>query len=38
MRVTVGTLVGLIASGKTAAEILTLYPYLELEDVTQALK
>ncbi|MCL4266021.1 MAG: DUF433 domain-containing protein [Anaerolineae bacterium] len=37
MRVTVGTVVGLVASGHTTAEILALYPYLEEEDVTQAL-
>lgn len=38
MRVTAGMLVGLLASGKTAGEILTLYPYLEAEDITQALR
>ncbi|MBM4155874.1 MAG: DUF433 domain-containing protein [Lentisphaerae bacterium] len=38
MRVTVGMLVGLIASGKTEAEILALYPYIEPDDITQALK
>jgi len=37
LRVTVGTLVGLIASGKTHEQILALYPYLETEDITQAL-
>jgi uncharacterized protein (DUF433 family) len=37
MRVTVGTIVGLIASGKSHAEILTAYPYLEQEDIRQAL-
>lgn len=37
LRVTVGTIVGLIASGKTATEILTLYPYLETGDIEQAL-
>lgn len=36
-RVTVGTIVGLIAHGKTIDEVLTLYPYLEKEDVAQAL-
>ena len=36
MRVTVGTIVGLIASGRTNAEILAAYPYLE-EDIRQAL-
>lgn len=38
MRVTVGMIVGLIASGKTAKDILTLYPYLEEEDIHQALQ
>jgi uncharacterized protein (DUF433 family) len=37
MRITVGTVVGLLASGCTEAEILELYPYLELEDIRQAL-
>ncbi len=37
LRVTVGTLVGLIASGRTKDEILKLYPYLEPEDIDQAL-
>ena len=36
MRVTVGTIVGLIASGHTTAEILTAYPYIEEEDIRQA--
>ena len=37
MRVTVGTLVGLVASGHTSAEILAAYPYIEAEDIRQAL-
>ncbi len=37
MRVTVGTIVGLIATGKSRDEILNLYPYLEEQDITQAL-
>jgi uncharacterized protein (DUF433 family) len=37
MRVTVGTIVGLIASGKTVKVVLKEYPYLEREDVLQAL-
>ncbi len=37
MRVTVGTIVGLIATGKTVANILAEYPYLEQEDVMEAL-
>lgn len=37
MRVTVGTIVGLVASGHSAEDILTTYPYLEAEDISQAL-
>ena len=37
LRVTVGTVVGLVASGHPEAEILKLYPYLEAEDIRQAL-
>ena len=37
MRVTVGTIVGLVASGKSREEILRLYPYLETEDIAEAL-
>lgn len=37
MRVTVGTLVGLVASGHSNAEILVAYPYLEEDDIRQAL-
>jgi uncharacterized protein (DUF433 family) len=37
MRVTVGMIVGLVASGHTFSEILAAYPYLEDEDVRQAL-
>jgi uncharacterized protein (DUF433 family) len=37
MRVTVGTVVGLVATGHTREEILELYPYLEDEDIQQAL-
>ncbi|MBM4278147.1 MAG: DUF433 domain-containing protein, partial [Deltaproteobacteria bacterium] len=33
LRVTVGTIVGLMASGRTKDEILKLYPYLEPEDI-----
>ncbi len=33
LRVTVGTVLGLLASGKTPDEILRAYPYLELEDI-----
>jgi uncharacterized protein (DUF433 family) len=37
MRVTVGTIVGLLAAGYSVAEILEAYPYLEEEDIKQAL-
>ena len=37
MRVTVGTVVGLVASGHSREEILKLYPYLEPEDISEAL-
>jgi uncharacterized protein (DUF433 family) len=36
-RVTVGTVVGLVAAGKTCEEILREYPYLEAEDIAEAL-
>ena len=35
MRVTVGTLVGLLTSGRSSDEMLRAYPYLEQEDVKQ---
>ena len=38
MRVTVGMIVGLIASGHNKHEILELYPYLETEDIDEALQ
>ena len=37
LRVTAGTLVGLVAAGYTAADILKAYPYLENEDINEAL-
>jgi uncharacterized protein (DUF433 family) len=37
LRVTVGTVVGLLAAGRTSAEILKAYPYLEPEDISEAL-
>ncbi len=37
MRVTVGTVVGLVAAGHSFEKILESYPYLELEDIKQAL-
>ncbi len=38
MRLTVGTIVGLLASGRTEDEILAAYPYLEREDIRAALE
>jgi uncharacterized protein (DUF433 family) len=37
LRVTVGTLVGLVAAGHSHEEILQLYPYLVAEDIREAL-
>ena len=37
LRVTVGMVLGLLASGRSRDEILTAYPYLEPEDIDQAL-
>ena len=37
MRVTVGTVVGLVAVGRTSEEILREYPYLEADDIAEAL-
>ncbi len=37
LRITVGTLVGLLASGKSKDQILERYPALEAEDIDQAL-
>ena len=37
LRVTVGTITGLLASGTSEAEILELYPYLQHEDILAAL-
>lgn len=37
MRVTVGTVMGLLAAGRTTAEILAAYPYLEPDDIQAAL-
>ena len=37
IRVTVGTVVGLVASGHSREDILRLYPYLEPEDISEAL-
>jgi uncharacterized protein (DUF433 family) len=38
MRVTVGMVVSQIAAGRTAGDLLTDYPYLEREDIEQALQ
>ena len=38
MRVTVGMVVGLIASGHSFEEILRAYPYLEEEDLRESLR
>ena len=37
MRVTAGMVVGLLATGRSADEILKAYPYLEREDIDQSL-
>jgi uncharacterized protein (DUF433 family) len=37
LRVTVGTIVGLVAAGHSWADIVQAYPYLEEEDIRQAL-
>lgn len=37
MRVTVETIVGLVASGHSKEDILHLYPYIESEDIDEAL-
>ena len=37
MRATVGTIVGLLAAGRTHEEILQAYPYLEADDIRAAL-
>ena len=37
LRVTVSTIVGLLAAGRSTEEILEAYPYLEPEDIDQSL-
>ena len=37
MRITVGTVVGLVATGYSFNEIIKAYPYLEREDILEAL-
>jgi uncharacterized protein (DUF433 family) len=38
MRITAGTVLGLLASGHSGSEILELYPYLEADDIKAALE
>jgi len=37
LRVTVGTVVGLLANGRSIDDVLKAYPYLETEDIYEAL-
>ncbi len=37
LRITIGTIVGLISAGRTTEEVLDAYPYLEGEDILEAL-
>ena len=37
MRITAGTVLGLLATGTSKSEILAAYPYLEPEDIDQSL-
>lgn len=37
LRITVGTIVGLVAAGRSYEEILRLYPYLANDDIHEAL-
>ena len=37
LRVTVGTVVGLVGAGHSKDDVLRLYPYLEAEDIDEAL-
>ena len=37
LRVTVATVLGLLASGRSADEILAAYPYIESQDIDQSL-
>jgi uncharacterized protein (DUF433 family) len=37
MRITVGTILGLLATGRSSEEVLSAYPYLEKEDIQAAL-
>ena len=38
LRLPVATVVGMVADGMTASEILDAYPYLEAEDIKEALR
>lgn len=38
LRVTVGTILGLLATGRSQADILTAYPYLEPDDIRESLE
>lgn len=38
MRVTVGMIVGQVGAGRSIEDLLNDYPYLELEDILQALR
>ena len=38
MRVTVGMIVGQIGAGQSVGDVLAYYPYLEREDIVQALR
>lgn len=37
LRMTVGTVIGLLAAGHTAEDVLRMYPYLQQEDIMEAL-
>jgi uncharacterized protein (DUF433 family) len=37
MRITVGTVIGLLAAKRSKEDVLAMYPYLEDEDITAAL-
>ena len=37
LRMTVGTIIGLLASGLTSEQVLKMYPYLQQEDILAAL-
>ena len=37
LRMTVGTVIGLLASGLTTEAIIQMYPYLQMEDLLEAL-